>query len=159
MAAPQRQQAASPKVIEVLDKGRQAVEFRLAGLTFEEIADRLGYADRSSAKKAVDRILMKTIKEPAEEYRALVLGRLEYVIRSDWPKMRAGDYQASRVVLRALQQEANLLGLDAPVKINVGLLVKRMADSYGLSEGERRELHSAVTELLAESRTYASLSE
>jgi hypothetical protein len=155
MAAPQREQQSSPVQIEVLDKSRQAVELRLMGMTFEEIAQKLGYTDRSSAKKAVDRVLMRTLRGPAEEYRALVLGRLEMVIRSNWARMRAGDYNAGRMVLRALQQEANLLGLNAPVKVNVDHIIRKMATEYGLSEDERRELHRTVADMLAETSTYA----
>lgn len=154
---PRKPSTTNAKAIQTVDKERLVVEMRLQGYTLEEAAKRAGYTNRSAAKKAVDRALQRTLQQPTEEYRALVIGRLEMVIRSNWTKMRAGDYQASRVVLRALQQEAQIMGINAPVKVNVAVLIKQMADRYGLSEDERRELKEIVTPLLTEEGMFYAL--
>ena len=47
---------------------------------------------------------------------ALELERLDALTLAAWPRARAGDDRAIRVVLRIMQRRAKLLGLDAPLK-------------------------------------------
>ena len=61
----------SPRRIEVVDKQRKAVELRMAGRTWQEIADALGYADHSGAVRAVQDSLRKTLGAPSAEFREL----------------------------------------------------------------------------------------
>ena len=65
----------SPRRIEVVDKQRKAVELRMAGRTWQEIADALGYANHTGAVEAVKTSLQKTLGVPSAEFRELTLER------------------------------------------------------------------------------------
>lgn len=94
-----------------------ALELRVAGLTIDQIAERLGvshaqaHADVSSAlAKAAERT-----KDKAEELRELGVARCEAIVarlmgHADNPK-------AAAVILKAEDRRAKLLGLDAPKKL------------------------------------------
>ncbi len=92
----------------------RALELRLAGVTYEQIAEQLGYAGRSGAFKAVNTALKETLREPAEELRTLSAERLDRATLAIWRAVSAGDLQAIDRLLRIEARRARLLGLDAP---------------------------------------------
>lgn len=127
---------------------RDAAACRLVveGHTYEEIAKRLGYADRGKAHQGVQRAMLATMAEPAEDVRKIHLARLQEMYRTareimlknhiavqngkvvyldgsngerspvadDMPKLAAIDR-----MLRVLEREAKLLGLDAAKQIEI----------------------------------------
>lgn len=60
----------------------RALELTQAGKTYHEIADELGYANRSSAWRLVRNGLDRAVGDHAEEYLQLSLDRLEALIRT-----------------------------------------------------------------------------
>lgn len=103
---------------ELLDKRRQAVELRLAGATYQQIADRLAFANHSGARKAVQAGLKEAIREPAEEVLDRELARLDSMLLGLWDKARRGDVFAVDRVLKIMDRRARYLGLDQ-VKVEV----------------------------------------
>jgi hypothetical protein len=103
---------------EQLKKERQALEFRRAGMTYEAIADRLGYANKSVAFKLIDRALKRTNQGEAEDVRALEVDRLDRLQMGLWANAIAGDVASARTVIRLMERRSRLLGLDAPTKID-----------------------------------------
>ena len=122
----------SPRRLAVVEKQRQALELRKAGVTFQEIADALGYATAQGALLAVESGLRKTLQQPADELRKIDLERLETMLRQVWPfviaptvkampigggvAMQVWDdakFHATGTVLTILARRAKLLGLDA----------------------------------------------
>jgi hypothetical protein len=93
----------------------QVLELRKAGWTFERIAQRLGYANKSGAWKAYDRALTATLQEPADELRALERERLDALFGSMYEiAVTKGSARHAEVALKAMEQRARLLGLNAP---------------------------------------------
>lgn len=64
---------------DALDRRRQAVELRLAGHTYQLIADQLGYRGHTGARAAVEKALRDAIREPSEEVITMELQRLDAV--------------------------------------------------------------------------------
>lgn len=64
----------------------EALALRLnePGITYDEIAERLGLASRQSAHEAVNRPLRRTIAKNAEEYLAVDLARTEAMLEAVW---------------------------------------------------------------------------
>ena len=101
-------------------KRAQAYTLWLAGITLEVIAERLEYADASGAKKAIDahRALQVAAIEGTAFHDAIVtLHKLRAAL---WTKAMAGDDRAVTNLLRLLEREAKLLGLDAPMRLAMG---------------------------------------
>ena len=106
----------SPRRIEAQAKQRQALELRMAGRTWQEIGDALGYANHTGAYHAVKTALDKTLAEPAAEYRALTLERLTNILQVHWPLMLQADRDSTRLCLQTIKEIRELMGLDAPAK-------------------------------------------
>lgn len=126
-----------PDDVELTSREIRAVQLRQAGLTFDDIADALGYANRGSAWKAVRRALQKWGSETVDEHRALELSRLDTILRRIWPEavgrpektnedgevVREAvppDHDAIKTFLKISERRARLLGLDAPQELNIG---------------------------------------
>ena len=97
----------------------KALELRLAGVTYQQIADELGYAGRQGAFKAVEAALRLTLREPADSLRRISAERLDRATLAIWRAVSAGDLQAIDRLLRIEARRAKLLGLDAPQRQEV----------------------------------------
>ena len=120
MAAPRNGINADPTPKE---RQARALELRKAGLTYQQIADALGYGSHSAAQKAIQSGLKAIIREPAEELRTLELERLDKMLASHWPAVTKGHVRSTEVALRIMERRAALLGLDAPKDVNLGVSV------------------------------------
>ena len=111
----------SPNVIsidpELFEKERQVVQYRQGGATFDAIAKKLGYSDESGARAAFKRA-MERMRDDAlnAEMRELHRQRLEVALTAIWPDVVKGDLEAIKVMLKILERDAKLYGIDAPVK-------------------------------------------
>jgi hypothetical protein len=104
-------------------RAMRAVELRVQGQTYAQIADALAYSDESGARHSVSRLLARREAESIDELRAVHSARLEAVLSSFWPAATAGDTDAARIVLRTLDSLAKLYGLDAPARVAVGATI------------------------------------
>jgi hypothetical protein len=103
-------------------RGNRALELRAAGAPYEQIAQTLGYSNRATAARAVQRALDRDYERTAnlrDEYRQLHLMRTDRALRAIWPKVIHGDLGAIDRLVRLLDRQAKLLGLDAPTQISV----------------------------------------
>jgi hypothetical protein len=108
---------ATPAKIVAVERQRQALELRLAGLTFEAIAREVGYSNRSSAADAVTAALRATVQVPADDLRQLECERLDSLLSAMWPKAVGGSHLAVDRCLAIMERRARLLGLDAPLRL------------------------------------------
>ena len=114
----------APEVISIdpalFEKERQVVQYRQGGATFDAIAKKLGYADESGARLAFKRA-MERMRDDAlnNEMRELHRQRLEVALTAIWPDVVKGDLEAIKVMLKILERDAKLYGIDAPVKTEV----------------------------------------
>lgn len=133
------------KTLEGAERDAEACRMYVAGHSYLEIADALGYGNKSNAHRAVQGVLLSTIKEPAEELRAREVlraeeiyvmarniarrdhvtvshGRVIYVPNPDGgPDIALVDdapkLSAMDRMLKAMERIAKLKGLDAAVKV------------------------------------------
>jgi cob(I)alamin adenosyltransferase len=73
----------------VVERRTKAVELVAAGLSYDEVAAELGFANRSGAWKAVQSALRAVQADTVDEYRALTA-----LLAVVWPKAMAGDTTA-----------------------------------------------------------------
>ena len=90
------------------------VEAVADGATYEQAAERAGYASRSGAYKAFWKAVDTRQADGVDEYRALEIQRLDALQAGLWEQATAGDVKAVLAVLRIVQQRSRLLGLDRP---------------------------------------------
>lgn len=148
------------KGIESQERDAEACRMYVAGKTYPEIADELGYGDKSNARRAVQKILMETAKQPADEVRALLRARNEEIyamareialkdhfahgngklvykdgepLIDDGPKLNAMDRMQ-----RAIQELAKLAGAHAAMKFE-NLSLEAVQAEIARLEAEARE--------------------
>ncbi len=90
----------------------QALELRKAGVSYQVIAEQLGYSGASGAFAAVKAALRDTLREPAQELRELELSRLDAALLAVWRRVQAGDEKAIDRMLAIMKRRSELLGLD-----------------------------------------------
>lgn len=105
------------RALEIHDKRLRALEMRRAGHDYRSIAAALEYKDPGAAYKAVTAALKATLQEPADEVRRLELERVDKLTLALWPLAELGDFDALDRVLKLMKRRADLLGLDAPKKV------------------------------------------
>jgi hypothetical protein len=111
-----RKDKTSPITINKRERAIQALELRKAGISYEMIAQRLGYANRTSAYRAVSTVLDNSEKEASSDLREMELRRLDDLFLSIYKKARDGDYAAIDRCLKIMERRAKIAGLDAPEK-------------------------------------------
>ncbi len=144
------------------ERAAEAAKLRTTGMSWQDVADALGFADASGAYRAAQDA-MRAIAEPARELRAIELARLDFALRTAWQAMTAKHVTVSqgRVVLDPVSGEplrdwapnlaaidrvvkigerrARLLGLDAPTKIEaitpdrIEAEIERLAEELGIN--------------------------
>ncbi len=122
-------------------KDAEAAQLRAEGKTSDQIAEALAFSDRSVARRAVERALAATVREPADELRQLELIRLDALwmqaakvmtsehltvsqgrvvevngvpLKDDGPVLTAIDR-----LLKIMERRAKLVGLDSAAKVEV----------------------------------------
>jgi DNA-binding CsgD family transcriptional regulator len=115
---PRRQSKSSAKSTIARERERQVVALKKAGANFQQIADKLGITKPGAYKawKRVNEQLAKATREDAELLRAQQLERINDMLLGLWNKAASGDVQAVDRVVRLLERESKLLGLDSPQK-------------------------------------------
>lgn len=106
-------------------KANAALQMRLAGATWNEVAEVIGYPTARQALVATERALEKELhtEESQEQLRALAGKRIERLLRGVWTKaIDPASPEHLLAVDRARQlidRHAKLYGLDAPTELVV----------------------------------------
>ena len=111
---------------ETLEKERKVLEYRRGGLTFDLIAERLGYASASGAHKAYLSACNRIVYEDVVEVRKSEMDRLDIAQAAIWGDLtdtqNVDANTRARLVLaliKIMERRARLLGLDMPTKAQV----------------------------------------
>lgn len=131
----------SPRRSAKAQKQARALELRIAGWRYDEIATELGYAHRANAyalvRDALDALAAKST-ENAEQMRTLETERLTTVISDADTILRSREasdgnrLRALELKIKASESIRRLWGLDAPAKVENGgeLSIRVVYDDY-----------------------------
>lgn len=89
-----------------------AIEYRMLGYTYDQIAEELGYASKSGAYNAVKRTLTRRLDDTINQYRIDTLARLDYMQVQLWSKVHQGDKNAIEINRKIVKQRMQVLGHD-----------------------------------------------
>src|SRR5664280_1379508 len=92
----------------------RAVELRTAGLTYDQIAIELGYANRGTVYRVVSEALRAQTLEAVGELRSLEVERLDSLQSAMWQKAMDGDVPSAVAILRVIMSRCRLLSLYGP---------------------------------------------
>ncbi len=104
-----------------VERARKALELRRDGASYRQIADELGASVRTIHKDVTGalRDLVAEQREKAAELLELSLDRLDAIYEAAWT---AEDYA---ICLRVIDQQAKLVGLEAPQQTEATVKVVR----------------------------------
>lgn len=130
---------ASTKPDGISDRERAlgAMKDRRDGKTWAEVADAWGYQDKSTACRAVRRILERVEGETADDYREVIAARYEALWAKSWEAINTAEAKGqlvgkSQLVASArgvLDSLAKLQGLQASTKSEVTVVTRTAIDS------------------------------
>lgn len=109
----------------------QNLQLKLAGLGWDEIAERLGYSGKAAACKDFARALEQTrstIALNAEELREIEMLRLDRVRAGSWKRALSGDPKSADIVLKVHDRVVKLHDLTGAQRV-VGNAVDAWIDS------------------------------
>lgn len=153
----------SPAMIEIRERDRQAMELRLMGYDFRQIAQTLGFASHSGAYEAVKRGMEATIQEPSAELRKAEIERLRQLYNICRKRIQANAAADDKVAqgwiqtcLKLHERIAKMEGLDRPAQIEfrgaVAVKVDDLSDdelTRIIREGQARSAALAAGTALA----------
>lgn len=111
----------------------EALTLRMAGISYERIAERLQISERE-ATNLVRNALRRAERQTVEEKRALENEAYDKLQSVYWAKALSGDLKAFDAVMKLSRARRELNGLDAPQKMEVSI-------------GVRTQMQQALTEL------------
>lgn len=106
-------------------KANAAIQMRLAGANWNEIAEALGFPTARQAMVSVEKALEKELKTSGDrdQMRRMAGARLDRLLRSVWSKAINPDHpdhlNAVAKARELVDRHAKLFGLDAPTEIVV----------------------------------------
>ena len=109
---------------DTIEKEKKVLELRRGGLTFDLIAERVGYASASGAHKAYLKACSRIVYEDVVEVRNAEMDRLDIAQAAIWGDVINGVDAPTRAravlaLMKIMERRARLLGLDMPTKAQV----------------------------------------
>jgi len=160
-----RQPKTASRRVRAALRRQQAVQMRLAGASYQQIADKLECTP-SAAYKMVAKAMRDADNktgEAAEMLRGLELARLDALMLAAWKQAVSGHLGAIDRVLRIMDRRARYVGLDAPSRLDVTSAGEKLASLdlsqlsveqlYRIAQGEPIETVLADAEPEAEAGT------
>ena len=89
----------------------RAIELKLQGLTYQQVADELGSANKGTVFKLIKDAQASRLTEAVSELRQLELDRLDAVQQALWPLAMDGDVAAAEGVRQVIETRCRVLGL------------------------------------------------
>jgi hypothetical protein len=111
-----------PPKAETLEREAEVVKLRRGGLTWDVIAQRVGYAGARSAQIAFERANLRLVEDDLVVIRRLETERLDLAQSAIWGKVLQGDNASITNLLRIMERRAKLLGLDQPTRIQAEVI-------------------------------------
>lgn len=107
------------RVVEARDRQARALELRLTGMPYEDIAKALGYADRATAYRACTAVLDRHEAESVDQMRTIEGAKLDKLDKILWPLAEQGDLAAIDRIVKVMQRRANLYGIDLAGRVDI----------------------------------------
>ena len=123
-----------PRTTGTMQRDAEALRLHVSGLTYQQIADQLGWADKSGAHSAVRRALADITRLPradavkAEEERLDHLTRVLNRVVAEGGR-RADTVNAALALLKVSESRRRLLGLDVPPVRRHEVITESMVDA------------------------------
>ena len=124
------------------EKTRRSLALKLAGASYAQIAQQIGYTDASGARKAVQRGMKSSLQENSSELKRIHYGRLEHMLMLLWPEVNTRDLPSMSAALAVMDRMERLYGLNAAEKIDIAT----GRETVILADGDKESYIKALEE-------------
>jgi len=124
------------------EKTRRSLALKLAGASYAQIAQQLGYSDASGARKAVQRGMKSSMQETGGELKRIHYGRLEHMLMLLWPDVNTRDLPSMSAALAVMDRMERLYGLNAAEKLDIAT----GRETVILADGDKENYIKALEE-------------
>lgn len=108
-----------PKRLLAQQKRRDAVELRKMGVSFQVIADTVGYNSEREASRQVRIAMDRLEQEPVRELHKMQIERLNALLMVAWPQARQGSLPAMQTALAIMARIDALSGTESAKQVQV----------------------------------------
>lgn len=116
------------------------------GKTFRQIAGENGVSPSTVSSDIKE--FVKELREEGlryvEEFRIVQQERISAAVYAIWENVLMGDIGSINTLIRLLERESRLLGLDAPTKVDITAKIRALAVGEGIREDEAYEIAEGV---------------
>src|SRR3990167_1692965 len=78
------------------------------------------------------------------EYRQVQMERIQAAYNALWPNVMRGRVDAINTLIRLMERESRLLGLDAPTKVDITARIQQAAEAEGIDPNEAWEIAEGI---------------
>lgn len=103
--------------VNAAQRAKTALQLRLAGHTYADIAQHCGYSHKGAAHHAIMREMQRALREPAEEALQLEVMRLDRLLVAWWPDALKKDPVALSAVMKISERRGRLTGMDVAPRV------------------------------------------
>jgi hypothetical protein len=107
---------------DTLLKEQEVVKLRRGGLTWDLIAERVGYKYPAAAQQAYMRAAARVVQDDIETIRRVEAERLDIAQSAIWGGVLSGNLPAVQTLIKIQERRARLLGLDQPTRIQAEVM-------------------------------------
>lgn len=110
------------KRVQVAQRRERAVDLRVSGKSWAQIATALNYSSPGAACQDVSRALDDALlhqRQSVDRLRQVSSARLESLLAAVWPQAQAGSLRAVDVAVRVIERLSRLYGTDADTRVAV----------------------------------------
>lgn len=129
-------------------KRRHVLELRKSGATFDQIAQSLGYADASGARKAMQKAMKDITQEPAAELKVIQVERYNHMLLTLWSKVQMGDERAIDRALSIMDRLNDLEGLREKAGITVNVDASTHENAVLVVDGNKDDYIAAMKRMV-----------
>lgn len=116
------------------------------GLNYRRIGEKYGVSHQTVAEEI--REYLKELRSigirSVIEYRQVQMERIQAAYNALWPNVVAGRIDAINTMIRLMDREARLLGLDAPQKVDITARIQQAAEAEGIDPAEALEIAEGI---------------
>lgn len=96
--------------VKAFERDKKVIQLLIAGVQARRIAEELGISVQE-VQAAHHRMMGAVPQDYRARHQQLHIERCEAVVRTFFPKMLSGDTEATKVMLRAMRESAQVLGI------------------------------------------------
>lgn len=135
----------TPEDVAEFARAANAMQLRVSGASYADIASQCGYLDAQSAAEAVEKYIDRNMRGITEDVILLELRRLDELTMTLMVRAGMGDMQAANAMIKLMERRSKMLGLDQATKSEVSVdaspAIRKFTMNLAPRKGDRDDVN------------------